>query len=99
MSVAEMVDLIRNAPPGPWPKRQHMVGGKKTNIPEFTWACWENTKGAIIQLADEFIATELDRSPRPSYGGRGVVICGGAAPVPRCGLGVGGYLPCVWVGV
>lgn len=95
MSADAMVELIRACPPGPWPKRHE--GGR--NIPERTWACWDVTRNAMKTLADEFIRDGLPVQQYPEYRGRGIVICAGAAPVPRAGLGTGGYMASAWVAI
>lgn len=100
MSVEEMLELIRHAPPGPWPKRSKFVNGKPVDEPEFTWHCWENTQEAMRRLRQEFVDNQLGReaAEAPKYEGRGIVIAGGAQHIPHRGL-PHGYLPCIWVTV
>lgn len=97
MSVDEMLELIRHAPPGPWPLRKKWVNGKMQNEPEFTWACWENTQEAMRILRQEFV-DGIGKLERPEYKGRGIVMCGGAQEIPHRGLSHG-YLPCIWVAI
>ncbi len=83
MTVEEMADLIRRAPPGPWPTQRTADGS-----PDYDrcWAHWRVTKETWRRLI-----AQASRSlpPYPDhYKGRGVVIAGG-----------GRYLPCVWVTV
>lgn len=61
MTPAEMIDLIHDAPPGPWPDG---------------WATWTNTCIAMRQLCDEFVAS-LPPSHQTYGAGRGIVIAGG----------------------
>lgn len=61
MSVDEMIDLVQNAPPGPWPNG---------------WAGWDNTKATMRRLCDEFAAS-LTPSRNAYEVERGIVIAGG----------------------
>ncbi len=98
----EMARLIQERPPGSWPVRR--VGdastGKDRDDPAGSWRCWANTQEAMRLLASAKVSelTGMD-APPPSWGrweGKGVVMCGGAAPVLRAGL-PHGYLPSAWV--
>lgn len=77
LSVEQMMTLIRNAPPGPWPKdRQIGDDGKWRDVPDKCWHCWQNTQEAMRQLAIEHAQTGL--RPKPdTLKGRGIVIAGG----------------------
>jgi hypothetical protein len=98
MTVEEMLALIREAPPGPWPTKKHLVSGKWQDDPEHTWHCWPNAQEAMRRLAREFIDERLPKEPRGTYKGRGIIVAGGACPVPHRGL-PHGYFPSIWVQV
>ena len=61
MPIDEMIDLIQNAPPGPWPSG---------------WAAWDNTNAAMRRLSDEF-AANLTPNRNVYEVPRGIVIAGG----------------------
>lgn len=61
MTPAEMIDLVRNSPPGPWPDG---------------WAAWDNTCAAMRQMCDEFVANMPPGNPSLGIE-RGIVIAGG----------------------
>lgn len=60
-SVEEMIDVIKNAPPGVWPTK---------------WPWWENTEEAFRRMTKEK-ADGINPYPKNKYSGRGIVICGG----------------------
>ena len=100
LSVDQMVQLIKNAPPGPWPHAQFFDTSteKYKDDPEKSWRCWENTHQAMRKLAAEFIDNELGKKPDIAWSGRGIVIAGGMKPVPHRNL-PHGYYPSIWVAV
>lgn len=82
MSALEMADLIRNAPPGPWPSE---------------WAKWDCTRDAFLLLIEEAIA-KIPPFPEGRYQGRGIVISVNAKPGMSSGKHLPqGYFPGAWV--
>lgn len=80
--VADMVEVIRNRPPGRYPE---------------DWNVWDNTIRAMQILAsEEHERLQNVDYPEGQFRGRGIIIAGGAAPRPHKGL-EHGYFPCVWV--
>lgn len=82
MPVREMAELIRDAPPGPWPDG---------------WAGWDNVRDAHIQLMHESIR-ECPPYPEGEFSGRGIVTCVSAKPGMSSGKNLPhGYFPAAWV--
>lgn len=82
MTVDEMMELISNAPPGPWPEN---------------WVAWDNVHNAHIQLLDKFIQL-IPEYPKDRYSGRGIVSAVSAKPGVSSGKHLpNGYFPGAWV--
>lgn len=96
MPVSQMIELIKNCPPGPWPTKKDWdpSTGKYKDDPEKTWHCWDNTQEAMRILADEFIKTKLGEIPQIKWKGRGICIAGGFAQKAHLKWG---YWPSIWV--
>lgn len=84
LAVDDMVRLIKEAPPGPWPNG---------------WAGWDNVRDAHLRLIEEAIAS-TPPYPEQRYAGRGIVISVNAKPGHSSGKYLEqGYFPGAWCGV
>lgn len=81
-SVADMADILKNGPPGPWPAG---------------WAAWDNTRLAHIRLMYGCME-ETPEYPEGQWSGRGIVISVNAKPGHSSGKYLAhGYFPGAWV--
>ncbi len=83
LPVEAMMDLLRYAPPGPWPDG---------------WHSWSNVEQAHIRLLDELVS-KLTPYPESRFRkGRCIVSCVSAKPGHSSGKDLQhGYLPAAWV--
>lgn len=83
LSIEDMMDLIRYAPPGPWPDG---------------WHGWANVHHAHVRLLDEFVSKLTSYPEKRFKKGRCIVSCVSAKPGHSSGKNLKhGYLPAAWV--